>query len=441
MASHFRQRFSGYRPEMILLDYNSLLIALSFCSAGVALTFFVSWIVSQTDRTLMTWTLGSTCLVVSILAYSNFIANYSPVTGILSFAALEVGLIFFLAAAMQFRTGLLALRELTVLGLITIASTTVPMVLGYNGVCYVIFNFAAMLILCATGLEYWRCRVESPLLITTLSTLYVVGGLSFGLCAFALIQRGDWVTNRPPEDWAENLNLFVCLADTAAIGALSLGLNQIRVSRRHKRDAETDALTGLFNRRAFFDRAAEMRSPTVAVIVFDIDHFKQVNDIHGHQLGDLVLQTFASILTETVREGDLAARLGGEEFAVLLPEGTLKTALLVAERVRKKFGERRFLSEDKLFGSSVSVGISKVGDHAALNDLMVQADAALYVAKRSGRNRVILFSSREDVRRQRESGSDIEVENTAEDRKQLYQAVAMAARKPAPRKARLTRRT
>jgi diguanylate cyclase (GGDEF)-like protein len=423
---------------MILLDYNSLLIALSFCSLGVALTFFVNWIVSRSDRTLMTWALGSVCLVVSILAYSNFIANYSPFTGIVSFAALEIGLLFFLAAAMQFRTGEISFQHLIAFGLVAVVLMIVPMLLGYDGVCYVVFNLAAMFFLCATGLEYWRCRTESPLLITTLSMLYITGGLSFGLCAFALIQEGNWISNRPPDDWAENINLMICLVDTAAIGALSLGLNQIRVTHRHKRDAETDALTGLFNRRAFYDRAAEMRPPSVAVIVFDIDHFKQVNDIHGHQIGDLVLQTFASILKEAIREGDLAARLGGEEFAMLLPEATLKTALLVAERIRKKFSERRFLSEDKLFGSSVSVGISKLGDYAVLNELMIQADAALYVAKRSGRNRVILFSSREDIRRQREAGSAMAIENA--DRQQLYEAVAIAARKPSPRKGRLTRR-
>ncbi|MFA5955492.1 diguanylate cyclase [Hyphomicrobium sp.] len=426
---------------MILLDYNSLLMALSFCSAGVALTFFVSWFVSQTDRVLMTWALGSAFLVVSILTYSNFISRYSPVMGIVSFSALEVGLVFFLSAACQFRTGVLPFMQMVAVALVASIATTAPMVLGYDGVCYIVFNFAAMLILCATGWEYWRCRAESPLLITTLSTLYVVGGLSFGLCAFALLQRQELVMNRVPDDWAENFNLIVCLVDTAAIGALSLGLNQIRVTRRHKRDAETDSLTGLFNRRAFFDRASDLpTSTTIVAIVFDIDHFKQVNDIHGHQFGDMVLQTFASILSEAVRDGDFAARLGGEEFAVLLPDATLKTSLIVAERVRKKFAERRFLSDDKLFSSSVSVGISKVGDHKTLNDLIVQADAALYVAKRSGRNRVILFSSPESVRRQKEGASPIELDISKGDQANLFGSVAEAARQQSQRKGRLTRR-
>lgn len=426
---------------MILLDYNSLLIALSFCSAGVALTFFVSWLVSQTDRTLMTWTLGSTCLVVSILAYSNFVAHYSPVIGIVAFSALEIGLVFFLGAAYQFRTGVLPVKLMVTTALVASVLTTAPMAMGYDGICYIVFNLAAMLILCLTGTEYWRCRIESPLLLTTLATLYVIGGLSFGLCTFALIQQGEWIMNRAPDDWAENLNLIVCLADTAAIGALSLGLNQIRLTRRHKREAETDSLTGLYNRRAFFDRATEFRAPTTIVaVVFDVDHFKQVNDIYGHQIGDTVLQTFAEILRDAIRDRDLAARLGGEEFVILLPDATLKTSLLVAERIRKKFAERRFFSDGQLFGSSVSVGISKVGDQTMLNDLIVQADAALYVAKRSGRNRVILFSSREDVHQQKEGNRPNDLASLEVERSNVYDAVAEAAHRNSQRKARLARR-
>lgn len=426
---------------MILLDYNSLLIALIFCSAGVAFTFFVSWLVSQTDRMLMTWALGSACLVISIFAYSNFVARYSPVIGIVAFSALEVGLVFFLGAAYQFRTGILPIKKMAAVAIAGSFITTLPMVMGYDGVCYIIFNLAALAVLCATGIEYWRCRSESLLLLTILATLYIIGGLSFGLCALALIQDRAWIMNRAPDDWAENINLIVCLADTAAIGALSLGLNQIRLTRRHKREAETDSLTGLFNRRAFFDRAADFRAPTsIAVVVFDIDHFKQVNDVHGHQLGDVVLQTFAEILREAIRDGDLAARLGGEEFAVVLPGSTLKTALLVAERVRKKYAEKRFLSDEKLFSSSVSVGISKIGDHTTLNDLMVQADAALYVAKRSGRNRVILFSNRQDVGQQPNATLIDLASAIADGRTELYSAVADAARNKPQRKARLTRR-
>ncbi|MET0639005.1 MAG: GGDEF domain-containing protein [Hyphomicrobium sp.] len=425
---------------MILLDYHSLLIALSFCSAGLALTFFVSWFVAQSDRVLMTWAAGAACLVVSILAYANFVDHFSVVSGIVSFSALLTGVVFFFGAAHQFRTGILPKQRMALVAVVSSATTAAPMLLGYDGVSYVAFNLIAMAMLFGTGWEYWRWRDEARLLITTLSSLYAIAGASFGLCAFVLVWQQSWVMNHAPDNWAETANLVICLTGMAAIGALSLGLNQVRLTQRHKREAETDSLTGLLNRRALFDRAFDMRaSSTIVVIGLDIDHFKQINDIHGHSLGDVVLQCFADILTETVREGDFAARLGGEEFAVLLPDASLRTALLVAERIRKKYADRRFVSNGELFSSSVSVGISKLGNRGMLDELMVQADAALYVAKRSGRNRVVLFSHRDDD----ESGvvsPGAVAAHLAQTETTLYKAVAETTQNLSPRRVPQTRR-
>ncbi len=378
---------------MILLDYNSLLVALSFSSAGLALTFFVSWFVSRTDRVLMTWAIGASFMVVSVFVYSDFVKQFSPAVGETGFAALSAGLVFFLGAGHQFRTGVLPLQRMAIITTAAVVVMAVPMFQGYDGLAYIAFNIAAAAILFATAWEYWRWRTEAYLLILTLSGLYAFTGLSFLLCAAVLIGHGSWVMNHAPENWAENINLVVSLTDMAGIGALSLGLNQVRLTRRHKQDAETDVLTGLFNRRALFDRSQRLPS-SVAVIVFDIDHFKQVNDVHGHQIGDLVLQTFGSILAGTVRGEDLAARLGGEEFAIVLPEASLKGAAIVAERVRRHFAELRFVSQAGYFNSSVSAGVSHTENYAQLTDLVVQADAALYAAKRSGRDRVVLYSNK-----------------------------------------------
>ncbi len=137
---------------MILVDYNSLLLALSFCSAGLALTFLVSWFVSQTDSVLMTWGVGSAFTVVSILAYSEFVNHFSPVVGVLGFAALLISFVFFWGAAHQFRTGALPLAKMAAVAATTIAITAAPMSLGYDGICYIVFNIAAMLILFADRL-------------------------------------------------------------------------------------------------------------------------------------------------------------------------------------------------------------------------------------------------------------------------------------------------
>jgi diguanylate cyclase (GGDEF)-like protein len=420
---------------MILFDYNSMLAALSFCSAGLALTFFVSWIVSRSDRVLMTWAIGASFLVASVMVYGTFVNHYSLPLGAIAFAALEAGLVLFLGAAHQFRTGVLPLSKMVGVTTAGVAAMAVPMFYGFDGISYIAFNIAAALILFATAYEYWRWRTEAPLLITTLSGLYAFTGVSFLLCAIVLIGDRSWIMDHAPKNWAENLNLIVSLTNIAGIGALSLGLNQVRLTRRHKRDAETDSLTGLFNRRALFERAKRLPA-TASLIVFDLDHFKQVNDNHGHQTGDRVLQRFGGILTASVRDGDLAARIGGEEFAILLPYASERSATMVAERVRQSFREQRFISQNGHFNSTVSVGVSHMTKHAELPNLIRQADAALYAAKRSGRDLVVLYPNIQVT-------SATHVSDEVSARSDLYRVVAdhgVPQPRPSLRRGRLKRR-
>ncbi len=378
--------------ESIVLDYNSLLIALSFCSAGLAVTFFVSWFVSRTDHVLLTWGIGVSFLLVSLLAYDDFVARFSPITGTIAFAAMLTGLTFFMGAGRQFRTGMLPVRRLVLVAGTSIAAMAIPMLQGYDGLSYLALNIGAAAILLAAAWDYWCWRHEAPALIITLAGLYALTGLSFLPCALVLIHNGIWVMHHAPVNWAETLNLGMCLTGISGMGALSLGLNQVRLTQRHKRDAETDALTGLLNRRALMDRTQRLPVPA-AVVVFDIDHFKQVNDIHGHHTGDTVLQTFAAILAAAVRHEDMAARLGGEEFAIVLPGITPLAALAVAERVRQNFTTHSFASDVGDFINTVSAGISLATEiQTDLAALLRQADSALYEAKRDGRNRVVLYS-------------------------------------------------
>lgn len=375
-----------------MLDYNSLLIALSFCSAGLAVTFFVSWFVSRTDRVLLTWGIGVSFLLVSLLAYDRFVARFSPVIGIIAFGALLTGLTFFYGAGRQFKTGVLPLGMLAFVAATSIAAVAIPMMHGYDGLAYLALNIAAMTILFATAWDYWSWRHEAPALVMTLAALYALTGLSFLPCGLVLIHDASWVMNHAPVNWAETINLGMCLTGISGMGALSLGLNQVRLAQRHKRDAETDALTGLLNRRALMNRARHLPAPA-AVVVFDIDHFKQVNDLHGHHTGDTVLQTFATILATEVRSEDIAARLGGEEFAVVLPDTEPLAAVWAAERVRQIFTTRSFVSSAGGFSKTVSAGISLATDiHTDLAVLLRQADTALYEAKREGRNRVIIYT-------------------------------------------------
>ncbi len=373
-----------------MLDYNSLLVALIFCSTGLAFTFFVSWVVSRADRELMTWGIGVSCLAVSLFFYRNFVLEFSPVVGVIAFSALLIGLALFLGSAYQFQTGQLPVRLVAATAGVSIGLMSLPMLEGYDGISYIVLNLCAAAMMLLTAWEYWRWRAEAPLLILLLSVLYALTGLSFVLCAVVLLHHGEWIMHRAPSGWAENINLVMSITSIGGLGALSLALNQVRIARHHQREAETDALTGLFNRRALFERSLRLRG-SVAVAVFDIDHFKQVNDRHGHQVGDTVLQTFASLLAANVRDGDLAARLGGEEFVIILSETTMDQATQIAERVRESFAGQQFISSSGSFAVTVSSGIAGGDSETDIIALLRQADTALYDAKRSGRNRVLLY--------------------------------------------------
>jgi diguanylate cyclase (GGDEF)-like protein len=162
--------------------------------------------------------------------------------------------------------------------------------------------------------------------------------------------------------------------------------------------ASTDALTQLPNRRMFDEaivrdlaRAERNRSP-LSLAVLDVDHFKKFNDTYGHATGDLVLRAVADALASCVRQGDIAARFGGEEFAVILPETDLSGGLLAGERMRKAIAAKVIETPQGKVGVTVSIGLvthSPTRGKTTPTKLFELADRALYCAKQQGRNRVI----------------------------------------------------
>ncbi len=166
-----------------------------------------------------------------------------------------------------------------------------------------------------------------------------------------------------------------------------------RAVTAHKAAASMDPLTGMFNRRGFaeacarvIEREANARRPVTALI-FDIDHFKSINDRFGHPAGDEILKLFATVVINTLRISDLSGRIGGEEFAALLP-CPLEEGVLAAERVREAFANSGIVVEDGPVDTTVSVGVAGGPAGTELEVLLAAADTALYQAKRSGRNRV-----------------------------------------------------
>lgn len=164
-----------------------------------------------------------------------------------------------------------------------------------------------------------------------------------------------------------------------------------------RREAMTDGLTGIANRKAFDQQLAGAAQEAarngrpLSLLFVDIDHFKAFNDTHGHLVGDHVLRLVAKVLTECIKGRDTAARFGGEEFAIILPNTGIDNALTVADQVRIAVGSRQIVnrSRSSSYGSvTLSVGVAQYRSGEPLWDLMRRADGALYTAKRTGRNRV-----------------------------------------------------
>ena len=174
----------------------------------------------------------------------------------------------------------------------------------------------------------------------------------------------------------------------AGLWALSVAWFTLhRTNRQLARLATQDPLTGLANLRRFHAGLTSVlgRGGQASLIMGDLDHFKRVNDEHGHLEGDRVLVAVASALSRSVRDNDLVARIGGEEFAILLPDADLAVAAAIAERIRRTV-------EALPWGVTISLGVALYPDHATLPIALVKAaDDATYHAKRAGRNQVAVW--------------------------------------------------
>ena len=161
--------------------------------------------------------------------------------------------------------------------------------------------------------------------------------------------------------------------------------------------ARKDELTQLFNRRYFNERFNDefLRNKRYgsffSCVMCDIDHFKQINDSHGHQQGDIVLRTFGDIIRASIRRIDIAARFGGEEFILLLPETTSEDAHQVAERIRTTLRDQQF-PFGKQVTASFGIVCTRDGRIETRHEMIHHADTALYSAKHLGRNRTVIYN-------------------------------------------------
>lgn len=188
------------------------------------------------------------------------------------------------------------------------------------------------------------------------------------------------------------------LAGVIALLTMTLLMRSRQFARRMKLLATTDELTGLFNRRAILEqggselqRASRFHRP-FCTLMFDIDHFKSINDTYGHEVGDTVLKKVSEVVNGSLRDSDRLGRIGGEEFLLIAPETDLDDAVNLAERVRCNVEAIDF-DEMRDRKVTVSIGVSRLKDEDDISDVIRQADEALYISKHEGRNRTSVFQA------------------------------------------------
>ncbi len=255
-------------------------------------------------------------------------------------------------------------------------------------------GFTLVILYLAAALRTLWCADEK--LVARLPMMAVLA-VHFLVYAGGLLElfRGSFVLGRVAgvNTWFGAIH-FEAILFWIGIAVLFVRICKERDERDYIKAASFDALTGVFNRRAFFETAARLlercrgEDAPFALIVFDLDHFKSINDTYGHQIGDRILRSFADTARGVLRPRDVFGRYGGEEFTVVLPAATVETAFAIAERVRRAFANSHAFFNGLPLNATVSAGVASACAQTTLERLIERADGAMYLAKNGGRNRV-----------------------------------------------------
>lgn len=375
----------------MLIDYGSVLLAVGTAGAALCVTLMLNWLRERAAGFLLTWAMAMGIVVASMALFSAFTASGGYAAGFAACVLLVAGLAVAYGGMTQFRDG--TLDPVRLGGLVAVASAPVAIAygLGFDGAAFWMVNFMSAILLVASGLGYWRMRAESMTALSSIAALHWGLAVSFVLCGIvAMVQAPLHLTDGMPENWAEVVNLVCGIIAITGIGGLLITVYQERISRRHQTNSLTDPLTGLSNRRALFDRFDTGTVPVgTALIIFDLDDFKSLNDRFGHGFGDEVLCRFAALLKSNTVPADAAVRLGGEEFALVLSGSSPERAAALAETVRVTLASLSYRLDGTIVTCTVSAGVAvaeKPGQ--SFDRLLRKADTALYLSKRNGRNRV-----------------------------------------------------
>lgn len=373
-----------------MIDIQTFLLALGIGNVGFAILMagYTHGAAPSAGLRLWMWArLG--------MGVSQLIGWGSPVLGLPVFPGLE-GLVWILAMSLEMAAYCVFfgfVRWGRVLLPITLLSSAIVLAGAALGVNYVQLSalVGAVVALFAAAMAWALLRRRSA------SLLQRIIGVNDALFATAILVwvASAWLGKGPLDHSAAQQVAYLTGYMLMIVNGFGfLLLCKQKDDSRMAKLATTDCLTGLPNRHAFLEQAdgarllAQRQRTGLGLLMIDIDHFKQINDRWGHASGDEALVVFARTVRQLLREHETIGRLGGEEFALLLPGADLDVAVQAAERLRRAIREATVITSGPTYRMTVSIGVVVLDPHEDLGGAMARADHALYAAKRAGRDRV-----------------------------------------------------
>ncbi|MFI5014269.1 MAG: diguanylate cyclase [Hyphomicrobiales bacterium] len=374
-------------------DPATLMISTAVIAATVGSLLLFAFAQNRSHRALAMWGGAdlAAALAVALLMTRNYASDFVSIALPFGILAVAYGIVW--GAGRAFADRPLRPVEMAAGPVIWLGACAFPQFFQSTQLRMILISLIVATYTLATARELWRDRGEH-----LLSRYPAIGCLVLHASLLAVRGAIGLIWTLPPSSlalttpWVAVMGIEPMILVIAG-GFLQLSMAKERSELVQRRAAATDELTGVASRRAFLEEgerrldAAVKRSLPVALLLFDLDHFKKINDTHGHYTGDRVLQAFARRAVEVLRPGDLFGRIGGEEFAALLTNTSGDSALGIAERFREAVEKIEFKEGEVWLHLSVSVGVSTAsGLSCDLGDMLKQADRALYGAKSAGRN-------------------------------------------------------
>ena len=381
----------------MFLDTPTIFFTAAAMCFPVAGLLFLSWRQNRAERTLLWWSGGlfAASVGLTLLVLEGDISEILSID--IANALLVLGISLGWAGARAFNGSRISPFVIFLGPAVWLVLCAVPAIHDSLPVRVAVFSAMYAGYTGALAHEYWRGRVDGLASRTALAATFLLISGIFLLRSLAAVfvppKAADaYLQPDPFTALFVMLPIVLCIANAVLV----IAATKDRAEAEQRRLAETDQLTQTRNRGATLAAASErLANGPGAMLLFDLDRFKQINDRFGHPAGDRVLVAFAAVAEANLRDGDVFGRIGGEEFLAFLPGAGRIDAMAVGERIRAEFANTMIDNDGAHMQATVSIGIAVSG--AAADDfdpLLIEADRALYLAKENGRDRVQFFVPR-----------------------------------------------